>query len=484
MKKVKIYAFILSCAIMLFTACSGNNTEKMTGQKTPDESLTDTVTEESIDIPVTNMKGKEFNIFASGWYGYEPLAIIDIFQEEIIGEPLNDAAYERRMKIEDAYNCKIIQSGIDIPQDALSKFQMTIQAQDDSYDIGIIRGLNFAKLLTGGYLRELGDLQNINFDNPWWREKASEAYALGGKKYGICGDVTTNEMLAVLIVCFNKGIVSDYDLKSPYELVKAGDWTLDKAVGMAKTAAHDLDNDGIMTGSDFWGMLYSHDEISGLLNACGIRLAELDHDGIPQITFDLPENISKIQNIFNKIYDETYSGNTTVRVTGGGNIFGENRSLFSFTSTHVANGLRQMDVDLGIIPYPKYDIAQPEYLPTVVGSFLPVICIPSTNNDMENTGLFLEAFACEGKKSVIPVFYDNILKGKVTRDEESEDMIDYIFGNIYYDTGNLLNFGDMAVQINLMSVTLNDNIASFAVKNRPVYEKAINDIMDEIKTGQ
>jgi len=100
---------------------------------------------------------------------------------------------------------------------------------------------------------------------------------------------------------------------------------------------------------------------------------------------------------------------------------------------------------------------------------------------MENTGLFMEAFAYEGKRSIIPVFYETILQGKVVRDDESADMIDFIFGNLHYDTGSLLNVGNMAISIDEMSVTLNMNIASFVEKNKPGFERALKKIMDEIE---
>ena len=488
MDKSKFIALMLLFVIIILSACSNISDGPANNISGPEENAGNTAggdiaeetSEEKPDIPITDMDGKEIRIFTSGWYGFGPLAIVDIDPEEFLGEPLNDAAYTRKILIEDTYNCKIAQINVDVPAEAASAFQRSIRTQDNAYDIGVIRGDTFALLLTGGYLRELNDLEHVDFDNPWWRKKAFDALALGGKHYGVCGDMSTNEMMTVPIVCFNKGIVQDHALESPYMLVETGEWTFDKAVEMAKQIARDLNGDGKMTIEDLWGILYTHDEISSILQSGGVGYIELEPGGIPQIAFDSAANISRMQNIFEKIFDETYSGNLTVRLAGGGDIFGEQRCLFWFAGTHRVNALRQMDVDFGIIPYPKYSRDQ-EYRPHVIGRFVPVICVPSTNPDMGNTGLFMEAFAYEGNKSIIPVFYETILQGKVVRDDESADMIDFIFGNLHYDAGSLLNVGNMAIAIDEMSVTLNMNIASFVEKNKPNFERALKKIMDEIE---
>ena len=48
----------------------------------------------------------------------------------------------------------------------------------------------------------------------------------------------------------------------------------------------------------------------------------------------------------------------------------------------------------------------------------------------------LEALQSEPAKTVIPVYYETGLKTKYSRDEESSQMVDLIFGNRIYDLGN------------------------------------------------
>jgi hypothetical protein len=139
-----------------------------------------------------------------------------------------------------------------------------------------------------------------------------------------------------------------------------------------------------------------------------------------------------------------------------------------------------MDTEFGIVPYPKYDTAQPEYLPNTAGVFLSVVTVPSTNTDIENTGLFLEAFAYDGSRSVVPAFYENILKGKVARDDESVDMLEYIFGNIHYDTGNLFDLGGFVGHLTGMSGREDTNVASMLERNIPALERAIERLLENM----
>ena len=95
-----------------------------------------------------------------------------------------------------------------------------------------------------------------------------------------------------------------------------------------------------------------------------------------------------------------------------------------------------METDFGIIPYPKYDDAQDRYYSRIEACEL--FCVPVTNKNHEFAGVVLEALAAESAKSVIPSYYDVALQGKVTRDEESSEMLDLIFNTRVFDWGDTI----------------------------------------------
>lgn len=482
---IKVVSLLMCLLLVLpLFACSNTSGNGSDDSSKTHTGNTDTTapeeTEAKPDIPEEgDMKGAEINILAADWWGYTPLNVVDISPEEYLGETLNDAAYDRKIKIETQYKCEIVQISYTEPSAAATAVQNSVLAEDNAYDIALIRGTNFSSLLTGGYLRTLDDLQYVDFDKPWWNKNAYDALALVGKHYGVCGSFSTNELMTVWTVCFNKDMIDDYSLESPYDLVNSGEWTFDKAVEMAKTVAHDVDGDGKMTIDDVWGITYTTETVIGMLNGCGVTIAKLDSDGIPQITVDSESNITKIIDIYTKLFNEDYSVDTFKLnlYDKDGQIFGEGRNLFLFTATHLVDQLRQMDTEFGMIPYPKYNEDQAEYMPSTAGIFLPIVCVPKTVQNIDDIGLFMEAFAYEGSKTVTPAFYETILKGKTARDVESADMLDYIYGNISYDTGNLFNFGSFTGTLASMSPT---TVASSMASNRSALDKAIEKLISEI----
>ena len=64
--------------------------------------------------------------------------------------------------------------------------------------------------------------------------------------------------------------------------------------------------------------------------------------------------------------------------------------------------------------------------------------MPRTNSNPEMASVILEAMACESQNSVIPAYYDVMLKVKLTRDEVSASMLDLIFENRVFDYGDTI----------------------------------------------
>ena len=471
--------FIFAAAAAFLTACSAKGGQSVNLPGLNEDIITESAendAETKIEFPKADMNGKKFVILTSGWWGTgeNPLEVSDLCPEELIGEQLNDAAYNRKIKIEEQYNCKIEQiKGSYDPVDDVGRVKKAVQANENMYDIAMIRGLNFQGLLTGNYIIDLDGLENINFDYPWWQKQCSDALLILGSRYGVSGNFTSIEASLAALTAFNKSIIESYGLESPYEIVKRGEWTLGKVVEMAKIVTHDLNGDGTMTYEDMWGIAYDRDRLWNLINGSGVNLLAIDSEGYPKITIDAYENLAKIQNIYIKIFDESYSSNSR-RI---GAPFKDEGVLFKFCWALDIVELRAYDFDFGIIPIPKYDENQNSYISNIYGFGLPIICVPATNRDMENTGLFMELMSYEGYKELTPVFYENILKTKSARDSESADMIDYIFKNLHYDTGSMINIGNFSWDICAMCETIDTNIASFVEKNKPKYEREIEKII-------
>ena len=100
-------------------------------------------------------------------------------------------------------------------------------------------------------------------------------------------------------------------------------------------------------------------------------------------------------------------------------------------NTIMDNSMREMKMDFGILPYPKYDEEQEEYISFIHNSSAAV-CVP-VSADLERVNnevsAVIEALASESYRRVYTAYYETALKVAYNRDDYSAQMIDIITGN-------------------------------------------------------
>ncbi|MBQ2708929.1 MAG: hypothetical protein IJF67_11745, partial [Clostridia bacterium] len=115
---------------------------------------------------------------------------------------------------------------------------------------------------------------------------------------------------------------------------------------------------------------------------------------------------------------------------GDSDAFVEGRVLFFNETLSNIKKLRDMEQDFGILPAPKYDEAQERYYN--LGGNPYFMLVPITTEDVERTGVIIEAMAYESLGRIDTAFYDIYLQGKLMRDEDSPKMLDLIFSTLDY----------------------------------------------------
>ena len=161
--------------------------------------------------------------------------------------------------------------------------------------------------------------------------------------------------------------------------------------------------------------------------------------------------------------------------------FKEDRALYTTMSmSNVRGDLAEMESDFGILPYPKYDEAQTEYC-SRVSYFMPAV-MPATNRNLELVGAVLEYINYRAKENITPAYYDITLKGKVSRDEESVEMLDIILDNRVVDLGDTLFCASVRDGFfTAMYRSNNHDLASVLQKNEASMQKAIDDMVAGMK---
>jgi hypothetical protein len=118
------------------------------------------------------------------------------------------------------------------------------------------------------------------------------------------------------------------------------------------------------------------------------------------------------------------------------------RDMFAKSQAVLTNGyismslthFREMEDEFGILPYPKWDEAQENYM-TMSDGHHEAMAIPRTVQNLETVGTITEAMCAESYKIVVPAYYDVALKVKSTRDEQSIAMMDLIVNARVFDFG-------------------------------------------------
>ena len=475
MKKFILLSFVL---LLFLTAC-GNNSD------TPSDTTTMTQVEEEIvsettesgdvpDIGDEDYGGRVFNLFYLNWSLYRDY----YFSDGLNGDIINDAAYERLQKVEEQLKIDI-QTSITAPTNGgteqLGKLRETVMAGDDTYDLLLIHNsTQLVNYVSDRLVLNWQDIPTANMEKSYWNQSVLDNMTLAGMTPFASNDFVLPDVNTIF---FNTQMSADLNHEDPYSLVLNNKWTWDKLTEMASTASADLNGDGVYDDQDQYGFVGEAGwQFGSIPTGCDQYIVATDNNGAPQMNM----NTSKMVNIIEKINFLINSGNnsfiwsysTATDPNSGGTppvSFDSGRALFYLVPMSLAKVFRETDVDFGILPLPKYDEAQKEYITLNWAGFL---CVPMTVSDPELVGKVSELLAYYSKSTVIPAFYDVVLGQKISRNQESIQMLDIIFENTVYDLGIYLGFYGVTSD---MAKANNNDFASYYAKNENNYIKTLND---------
>lgn len=451
MKKF-ITGLVLIAVLITAAACSTEEAITEDTQNTDNEISDINFEEMTLDeqaayvksqLPEEDYEGYEFKFLARDASVY-----VDLIAESMTGEPINDAVYERNSFIEEKYNIKM--SALNGGSDPASAALKYITADEDAFD-AVSDGLsNLASvLITNNALIDIHTIEGLNLDKRWWDYKLIDGFDIKGKSYLLTGDISITDDNFTMALLFNKDIVRDFSLDDIYSLIDKGTWTIDKMYDMAKTAAGDINGDGKLDlKDDRYGLLSERYGTYGFWAAAGQRVTSKNEEGL--LDFSLFNDYSI--NVFNKAFAFQRDFGTTWLNTVSGKYnynemlvtFGAGRALFYFGGLTNTMTLRSSDTDFGIITMPKYDEQQTEYFNTVSVWNCLSFGVPITNagaDGSNRTGTILESMAAVSKYTLTPAYYEITLKGKLSRDNESEAMLDLLMSTRVYDLGTIFDWG-------------------------------------------
>jgi hypothetical protein len=373
--------------------------------------------------------------------------------ENMTGDPLNDAQYERNIVLEET---------LDIKLNIIKDYSATssgntgvgykrvfndVTAGSAEFDACMIGTYDVSHLTHIGYLTDLASTPYIDLDKPWWDSRATEDLMISGKLFYTTGEISVLDNNCTYCLLFNKQVAEDYPVPNLYDLVKNKQWTYDKYIELVKSISEDKNGDGKYTNQDMYGMLGWDDCVLGFFTGTGGRVCRINKEGKIELTFYSEKTIEILDKFIDLINDKSafHLESTSTAITADAQVmFMSGQSLFYTRYINIIPVFRNMDTDFGILPYPLYEENQDSYHSTIHPYGCAFICIPLVHNDIERISIVLEYMAYLGQKYVTPAYYEKNLYGKMIRDEESADMLDIIFATRVYDVGMYYKFGEIS----------------------------------------
>ncbi len=439
----KIIAFLLA-SLMIFTiaACAKQNENNKDKQN-------NTIDQDENPFKDVDLGGKLITVMClSTTDGTMKInSYSDLNADELSGDPVNDAVYERNEKIESALNCELVvyemgsfgASGtINVGSELKN---ILLGGNPDNIYAGFVNGISLSALISGDVLYNLNEIDTVGLENDWWYKNANDSMIINGKLFAATGDFSVRGLVSMTSIFFNKTLLDKYEqLENPYNLVRSGKWTIDVLTEYASVMTS-VGGDGTLDVDDQVGFVSEWGSGYYYLSAAGIRAYEnLGNDVVFGMNNSNAQSmVTKISNLLtnkqvSKIVANHYGDNYSA--SGVLSYFGDNKIAFYSHNIYDALELRDMEAEFGMLPLPKLSESQTDYYSISNRYFSSYAIIPLASPDAEISGIILNALSYYGKKLLREAVYDRSFRSlKLLRDEDSVEMFELIIRSQIQDMG-------------------------------------------------
>ena len=355
---------------------------------------------------------------------------------EMNGDNVNDAVFERNLAAEERLGVKFTYTQTNRNWDTVaSQVKSLIQAGEDAYDLIIEDQRGMSTVSIAHCLADASQLSTVDFtENGWWADYMKNLSVDYKSIYLLVGDYFMDVLNHSHALLYNREMYRTQfgDPDDLYHEVDAGEWTYDRWIELVDASYADTNGNGKADKDDTYGMIVGGIGGSTFPFTYGsdVPFISRDEDGYPTLTM----YCDRLLLLYEKIYGVFYSdGTRTNYAENGADLhakFMENGALFiSGTQLGDFGMFRDMEAEIGLIPYPKLDENQTRYI-TVVHDTAEVGAIPTTARDPEMTGAVCQILCRLTHKSVLPTYYEMSLQIKYARDDFTSAMIDLIHDGI------------------------------------------------------
>lgn len=494
MKNIKRYiafVLILTLTLPILASCNTSVNEK----KHADEVTLDTERKgEKLDIVPDDVKfeGETFTVLCrtdNEWGNY----LHELSPDGENADPVDTAVIKRNNEVAERFGIEFnfvdVPGQWDVKDEFISDFRDSVNSGLGQFDLVMSQQAYLANT-------ELFDLYTNMYDVPYIKDDLDSEYffqnvkneiSVDGNLYFLVGDLCLTYWEYVFVMFFNKKLTEKYGYENIYDLVKTGDWTIDKCIEMSRGVYTDLNGNEMPDPADIYGY------ITDIVNTTDAWFSQFDvqttkHVGDGNIILDIDQGkmadiLDKMISFFgtNDVYTiTTMSSDKQATDQPLDDIFTDGRALFYPASLEHEKALRRTSLSYGLVPYPKWNKTQKGYYSQPLNGYSAAV-IPSDAKNLKKSGAVLDVLMAESFRSVTPAYFDETL-GVTLRDDDSKEMLDIIkngvqcnFGYFYYEdlrTGGIIRY------------LVDNNISyfvSYYAANQRSYEKNLERILNKFQ---
>ncbi|MBQ8510463.1 MAG: carbohydrate ABC transporter substrate-binding protein [Clostridia bacterium] len=412
--------------------------------------------------------------------------LCDVFPDESNGETVNDAIVARNERVMEQLNCQIEEIHVG-QSDINTMITQAVMSGDDVYDAAYPFMNQTATGIAEGYYYCLNDIDTVHLGESWWDPVMLKATSIGGKSYFATSSAHLMSLDGIWCLFFNEDMMDDLNLDYPYQTVRDGNWTLEEMRKYTKAAAslNGADSFSKEAGtSAVFGCTSFSGGTAKFLYGVGAQYFSKDKDDMPVFSADserFANAVEKLASFMSTPGEYLLSDNETFPDTSYVGYFKNQNALFLAAEIKTAQTLRDMEQSFGIVPMPKADDEQENYMATCLTGVC-VFTIPTTNPEPEKVGLFFDALSWESDATVLEPYFSVLVEQKGLRNEESIEMLEIIKANRSVDLGIAYSWAS-ALEGRLSSEVFSTtpNIASTVASQKEAVNAAMNKTLEAIK---
>ncbi len=356
------------------------------------------------------------------------------------GDSVNALLHDRNKHIEEKFG--VMFDFVDVSEAAIQdKVRTNNLSQDSEIDLYSAYAYYGLAMSAEGAYYNLYDVPYLNTTASWWNQSWNETIEFNGQLFGVTGDANTSVILKTFVTFVNNDMLAEwYPTNTPdlYSVVNEGKWTLEYVQNLTKEIyADNGDVSGERDEKDTYGITLApiSQPSQALVMGCGYQWTETNANGEIEFTLGTERNINILQSI-QSMFAGDKTGVYTPKSWYGAYYYATNfargKNMLAMAPMFTAEQLAATNINYSILPMPKFDESQPEYISSTQDSH--TFCAVSMHSDaIHAVGAILEYMGYLSERDLTPEYFDNFYKYKYASDPDTMEMFDTIIDSIEFE---------------------------------------------------